>query len=642
MAKHTSHSSHGSGDNAEIGDLLQTSLTKGLEQMEHHSAQDGENDTAKLFGLFEMDSGVVAAANTAYTTFIGLGTTWLTPKTYRYAYNAAKHIQVSGHALSHTALNRTAAGASLAANLGLIFANDIAAYSNEMKRHHEQKADISRRLAPVLNDIKGSHSMGAFMSVTAEQNSVLYAHRRRMTRTHSTKTNNIVMAALGANIPNLMLQGVPLRGLISGTARSDIIIGQAGNAAKVKELEAEFRDDRRHAKKTDEQINELVENQLTQDKLSNGSYLAQMIGSGTFKTISNTLVKSSERKLKKSMQPYSALDMILALEDQMQNNPGRQDSFQLPQNGRELPLKQYVAEIFKHHQKELADFNPKQTEIRKALHNDLDQIAGMIAERMQSGDLSPNLLIHLVGEGRIVRKQGRGLVSPEEAQTQIEHFAGKSRSFDSGDTKEFFKERNFTLDHVKEGLHHLKGDEKLDFAATLPDDVLMHAGMTAEELKTVQQHRVHEGYDTMLTHAIAALAAKSDEALQKDGLGKTQIQQLREASQTIAQGGAEALKQLKSGPTNAEGVEHLLMDAVVPHVAGNKEYLGKLLADGRTAAEKASAEAGAIADHAANDEDGAAPGQHANRFTAKARREHEDKGFADREDTREEAFQQRH
>jgi hypothetical protein len=639
------HNDHDSGiDKQEIADLWQKSLTQGLSEARHNDNDDGP-DTIKLFGVLEVDSGVAKAASSVITALGGEITHALSPKTYGFVLGLGKK-NITGHTLQGKTLYRTAAGVTLGVNLGVLLFEPISQFTQAIKDQHQERVDITKKVAPILDDLKGNHRVASFMGMSEATNSVIYAHRRRMHKFHTVKTHNIVLAGLGKNAINIAREAVNVQGFAKGIDR-DLIIKENNHERSEeirRELKATYKKD---DKLSDYEMERRVSQRLQKEAGDGGAKLALFGGTAGLSAIVDTMVQSSEKRLKKNRQPYSALEMILALEEQMQNNPGHSDHFQLPgRQGGELPLDKYVSEIFKLHQREMADIDPKHSEIRKALAQDLDHVGQAIAEKLKAGDLSPLLLIHLVGEGKIVKKKGRGIASADEVKEQVERFANKSRSYDVADPKEFLAERNFDLAKVKQGLEHLHGEEKLDFASTLPDGLLKDAGMGEKEIKQVQAHRVQPLYDEYLTNTISGIAAHSDEELQKGGLGKTQITKLREAAESIAQGGEEALHALKNGPTNGEGIEHLINDYAVPKIAGDKDYLGKLISDGKS---KAAEMAQEVPPMAANDEDGMAPGKHSSRFTNKSRAAMEDRhdlgaanddepmGFADRENGRDEA-----
>lgn len=625
MANTNNHSEHAVGKE-DVSALWQDSLNQSVRALEDHDYKKGDN--AKLFGLVEMDSGIVSALNMLYTTFGGEATKRLSPHTYGTMIKYGGKVPLLGQYLHGERLNRAAAGTALGVNLAFLLAPSVSELTQTLKDHHKERKDMARSIAPVLDDLVGSHSIGALMGVKASGkggNSVIYAHRRRMHKEHSTYSMNVVLKGIGSNLINVLREGTNVSAMLSGRPRHEIEIEKQDERAG--EIRAKLQD--KYADNP-EALEYKVAEQLRKDDNMGGAQFGWMGGTAAITSLVNAVAKSSVRRLEANRQPYSALEMIKALADQVEHNPGGANYFQLPgSRGQQMPLAQYVMEVFKHHQREMADIDPKQSEIRAALDPDLKAIALAIAEKIEQGEMSPLALVHLAGEGRVVRANGRGIASLDEVKAQLDRYTERSRNFNVENHEDFLKERNFDQKAVKEALKHLEGAERLDFAGTLPDQVLTAAGLSDKEVKEVQAHRVAEGFGTMLNETLMGMAALDDKELHNGGLGKSQIERLRQTADQLKLGGDEAMQALQAASKAGDGVEHIVTDFVVPKISADRQYLGTLRSQGRAFAETAPSEQAAPQGFAE---------KHAGRAAEFADNDHE---FAAEDDLAEESFAER-
>lgn len=600
-----------SGKNAAQA-AIQRSLSEGMSRLEHHQySDDPEKNEAKLFGLFTMDAGIVNAIDGMYTALSGEFTRTISPKLYEIVLKNGPKLKISGTALSGKALHRTAAATTLAVNMGIFLGGSVVKFTNDVIDQHRVRAQTARALAPVLDDVIGKHSVGAYNNVSIDTNSVIWAHRRRMGQEATKKNSNTVMTALAKNVINFGTQAMNFRSLATGLHREDLFLKKYEKEAEELRKKYGHEDDyhrqygaRNHshaqndsqAHAADEAAELVARNERIQAKVAEELHRKHDSDAGRFgmmgvnlslPTIIGKIAESSMRRMKTSRQPYSTWEMIHCLSEQMQNNPGGDNRFQLPgKRGQELSLDTYVAEIFKQHQREMCDLSPDYSELRQSLHADLDALVKPIADSLKSGNLNPLMLVRLAGEGKVIKNHGRGLASEADVKKTLEGYEGKSHKINTVDPKEYLAERNFSLAHLKESLGSLSGDEKLDYAASFPDGVLKAAGESEKTIHAAQLHRAKLAYKHMLMHEINGMAAKTDDDLKAGGLGSSQIEQLRKAAEELSERGIDAFEALLSSPTHADGIEHTVNDFVVPKIAGDKEYLGKLVAAGKKAAPK--------------------------------------------------------
>lgn len=519
------------------------------------NAQLGE--TKKLFGLFTVDAGIAAWAQTAYNMGADYFATNLAPKAGSIAKQLGAKAGLQGNKLDNTAA---------IAQIGSIAALKTAGYFGQVIEAHsmqrKQRVDLARSIAPVLDDLKGSHSLGALYSVTQADNEVIFAHRKRLARIASTEnTSRWVDLAINAG-PNMLLDGKRFKAIWQ--EKGDVSLEQIRLQEEVQKHEAQMKAD--------------------VGEIGDGSQ-GKLIFSGLLNTglpqVAERISKTGQYNLCKQLQPYSALEMILELNEQVASNPESRGfqvppSFQSPRGHREqYGLEEYVMRIFIQHQKDMADISPNHTEIREALRQDLASVAKPIAAAIRSGDMSAMSLVRMVGEGKVIKKNGRGIAPVEEVTALIKREAPKQASYLHVDPAEYYKDAAFTRAQLKTALKSLDGEEKLLFSAMFPDSVLEEAGMSAKDVKSMREATAKH-YDQKVAEAIAGLNVKSDDALKNEGLAENEVQQVRAAQASIEEAGIEAVKHLKTSATNENGIEHLLTNAVVH----KPEYLGKLVKAG--------------------------------------------------------------
>jgi hypothetical protein len=311
--------------------------------------------------------------------------------------------------------------------------------------------------------------------------------------------------------------------------------------------------------------------------------------SGPLAITLDAIIRNKTEAHRQKTQPYSALDMILTLEGQLSDD-SRASSFALPsgssgRHGRDLPLKQYVAEILRQHQKDMNALDVEYVPIRKALDPRLEEISGVIADALKSGDLSALALIRLVGEGHIIKNKGRSLARPADVKTLVAKMSAAPSTYSQLDPKEYFAEAAFNAKELKEALHALEGEERLTFAAMVPDAVLREVGLSDKEVKDIRAATL-KTYEDTLGKAVLGLAKEDDAALQDKGLAKEEITLIRESAGRIASEGKDAVHELraKAGNPKGEGVERILLQGAISQIhAKDTAYLGTLVQKGATA-----------------------------------------------------------
>ena len=565
----SNYGTHDAGDaimsREKMHDLAEDAFEKSAKAMSN--AEIGK--TTKLFGLFEVDAGLAAYIASMYNIASNVATNYLQPHTYDLTKKYASQAGMKGQGLNRVAAMTTVA-TTVAVKAGGFIAPVFEAYGNQRK----QRTELAHKLAPILDDLKGKHSVGSLYAVKATDNEVIYVQRKRMGRiAHSHNFKAIVDLAINAGA-NLATDIKPLTKLV----------GYKGEA-----LGAEGRHDAiiNHDLPTEAPDSHQAVARNVTNKHEMKNLLGGFVGV-TSSQIADRVAKSNEVKLQQTLQPYSAYEMIQELDTQVSSNP-KASSYQVPKaygskrgSQKSMPLEEYVMSIFIQHQKDMADLSPDHTEIREALKDELAAAARPIAQSIRKGDMSALSLVRLVGEGKIIKNQGRAIASAEDVEKLIVRDAPKEASYFQMESKDYYKDASFTREDLKVALKALDGEEKQHLAAMIPDKALIEAGMSSHDVKAVRTAMAKD-YERMIAEAVIGLDGKSDEELKKDGMAQKEIDFLHKAFEKIERDGLKAVHEIRSGPNNDNnGVERLITNVTVGQVVkGHKDYLGKIIKEGR-------------------------------------------------------------
>ncbi|MEJ0009865.1 MAG: hypothetical protein WDN72_04650 [Alphaproteobacteria bacterium] len=589
----------------DISKAFQDSLAKANESLSKHDYKDGE-DTAKLFGIVEMDSGMVSWATGLYNALIGVAANKWSPQIYGTIRSRASEY------LKGSALDRTAAGGALAINTALYVLPHGGKLIELIRNQHKERNELVRSIAPVLDEIKGHHSLAVFYGIKESDNEVIYAQRRRMLKINHAKNIKETLGLAVKIAPNLLregdhffafMEGKPSTGFALHQEKMQLVNRHRKEVAGYRNIDPKqvtFRDLEQTAnaysgplyknqglRRDLERLNPKPHNQYGRDHDSYGHGRSEMsaTGAGFFAAnfsiapMVDKYIQSSQHRLEKTLQPYSALDMILELEKQIKS--GNTDGFSLPgDKGGSLPLDAYIAQVIIQHQKDMSDLDPKYTQIREALHKDLEKTVQPIAEAIKNGDLAPLALVRLVGEGHIIKGKGRSIADAESVGAIVDKMSGKKQATVSVDPKEFFAESPFTHDDLKVALNNLEGEERTLFAAMFSDEVLKQGGMDEKDIKNVRDTVKKDIYEHMVAALVAGVPVEEAEQLKKDGLAEKEVTRIGEAQNTLKEEGEQAVHKLKTSPVNTDGIEHSLVNLIVTKLRGDRTYFGKLRAEG--------------------------------------------------------------
>ena len=523
-----------------IAGIASDVLDKGRENAER--AEEEHAKPIKIFGVIEVDPALVAYLQAGYNVLADL----LEKAGSGYFYTAGSWIAARLGIKNEATVKQLAAATTFGAGVVIKAGGYVSPMFDTFKTYHDDQAMLARKLAPVLDDMKGSHSVKALQSVTAAENEMIAAHRHHMLKQMHLKRS--------ANLTDLIISAGPS---IAFSAAD--YSGMHKKGFSPEQLKA-FRDAQGAQKNSIRQYAETLVQALTPG-------------------LAAQFKKSNEKTMKRALQPYSALEMILTLQDQIAQNPAA-DSFDAPGKHKSWPLERYVREILIQHQRDMADISGEHTELRTALNEDLEAIAKPIAESLKKGDLAALTLVRWVGEGQLIKERGRRLATVAEVDQLLGTAEKAPMPQLTIDPKEYYVDAAFTHRDLTAALQSLQGEERTLFAALFPDTVLTHAGLKDVEIRQIRDS-VTKNYESVLAATLAAVAEKTDEQLEQEGMAKAEIKQLREVMDGVKEKGAEAVHEARVSPANANGIERVLTNWAVPHVKAGRVHLGTLLAKGK-------------------------------------------------------------
>ncbi len=538
------------------GDL--ESETKNVFEQGMHAMAESEargDKPVKLFGLMEVPAGAVVFANIAYNALSKLGSDQIQQPIYEGVH------KLLGKHLAEGKVGKVAAATTFAASFGLKAGGYVVPIVTGVFDQHKELATAAKDIAPVLDELKGNHSQLALMMVNASDNSVIAAHKSRMDKIYgSRRMQNLTQLVFnaGANIMLDVRQGVGM--WKHGMSPDQVAAGLHKTPTNTPVLEGE--DARIAAMRTDKsgQSKQMLE------------YMWGTGGAG----LAEIFTASSKRKQKALIAKPSAFEMLVALDQQMTNNPNVR--IQAPGEHRDYSLEAYIMKTMLVHQQEMSDMDSHYTAIRPALREELGELVKPMAEAIREGIISPLTLMHLIGEPQkfpVIRNKGRALATSDEVETMIEKLVGKKSNTRIVDVDDFMAKHDLKIENLKKALGILQGDERLKITSLFPDSVLDKAGVNAEEMKHIQGFRSSPEYDTLLAQMATVVAQTEEKALKHGGLTSRQIKRLDDAAQTLRSDTA-AIKDLKNGFTNADGIEHDLIDWAIPQLEGGAIHLGKI------------------------------------------------------------------
>lgn len=531
----------------EMDRALKTSLREGYK---------GEPETFLGMEVDPMLSGVIS---TAYN----MGTKWATKSWLGdYIYSTTMRMlspQLQSGQMQHGTASRVASATTFGASLLLKSGKYITPIFNtffwEPKTKYEE---LAKKIAPVLDELKGSHSLLSLMRVGITDNEMIYAHRQRLAKiVHNKQMGSFWDFAINV-VPNSISDVLLFRGTWSKRTSPQMLRNS----------------DPRYQQKQQQQHTQQGVPTTPEDMLDYGVNL--FTG-----PLAEAMKAKNAKKLSESLSGQSALEMVLALEEEILNDPKKQMFYPSPQSKQGMTLEDYIMQVMIHHQEDMVKLNPAYSPIRKEMREDLALVAKPLAKAIRSGEINALALVRLIGEGHIIKAQGRVISSVEEVEALVERSCSKSEHKLHQNPKDYYGTSSFTRDDLKATLKVLEGNERLLVASWFSDAMLEDAGLEPKEIKDIREATCAH-YEQMLLEELSGVIAKSDEELKREEMPVAEIRKVREAQKKLECGGEKAIHELRESPANPHGVERLLANLVIPKmVVGDREYLGRLVAVGR-------------------------------------------------------------
>lgn len=400
----------------------------------------------------------------------------------------------------------------------------------------KERAHLATTCAPILKEMQADGLPNSIGSVGVEHNEIIYAHRSRLNSTLSHFSFNNFLSLASTQIAPFT-KNTPAEGNPAGSNNGGLIAILSG---------------------------------------------AVEFGIGKYK-------KASNEKFSANQNTCSAFTLIETLNEQIKKhanqggNIARADlAFPKTMGNRSTTLANYIATIIKAHNADMARMHPEDfSELRPALSGQLQEVSKQLASAIAAGDLAPLSLIRLIGEGHIIKQQGRGLIEPSEISALVGKHAGSALSRVDISAEDYLKMAAFKDKELRETLNNLDGVERGLFASFFPNSVLKRAGLSEDQISTIRAETAPV-YERNLAVLLAGICAQNDEELKKSGMADSEIKTLREAHAHLENHGEEAVHAMRANATNAKGIELPLVNAALPLIQSGT-HLGTLMQAGKEA-----------------------------------------------------------
>lgn len=519
------------------------SFTQQMRDIEAQQASGAVVEDYKFLGFLSMPAHLGAMLKTFVNPLIMEGGVYLQERADSLVgKHAHKIFSNPAHAKMATA------GTALAVGVGTQLSENIYTFWKDLREYKRALSQTATDVAPVLKDIKGSSGFMTLLGVKADENEVIYVRRQRLGAVHSG---------------NHLRNGIGLIEKLPGAARS------------ITSLPA-----------LQEQAGEI---QGRMQGMVNDRFKSMMIGaSGGVAPMVDYYKQSLKVSQQKAQMRPDALQMITSLQETLKHSPDAQE-FDVPGTRyNTVSLGNYIAMVFKCHQEDMSKLDKSCSPVRRQLEGKLLEVSERLAQSIREGEISPLMLVRLVGERHVIKRGGRDVASLKEVQAVIRKYSQKAQSYQDVPEKEFYE--NVPKQDVHELLSGLKGEERQMFMATLPDNILQAEGIGEKEIKEMRD-ATGARYKQILAEAVAGIAHSDDADLEKMGLQPEGIAQARAAAQEIAEGGLKVVDRLRASPSNTIGLEGIVHQAMI----GDKSVtMGALAQKGKVALKQ-------MAEQAAND-----------------------------------------
>jgi hypothetical protein len=474
-------------------------------------------------------------------------------------------VKLDTNGIAHGRAGAIVGIAAISSTVAVAAAPFIGDFFSGTKKHKRERNNMVRKARTLVEEVTGSQDAKALMRVTEHDNEVLYVQRKRFQQDMQHRMLDDMRMGVLSTAPTAITSVLRANSRsLNKTIRKFMSSGSGEKAAK-----------------------EAAENGNNIAKEGGAKFTA--FASLVMPQVGEMFTEESKRNYSLNRQKYTAFEMILQLDELLRNTDladgNYVDSFPLPAKSGNRNLAGYITEVFKQHQRDMERINPEHVTLRKALDSQLQDISKDIAEAIKRGDLAPLSLARLVGERMVVRNEGRTLAKPSEVRLAIEKMSGSVLKYLHVDSAEYYGESSFSRQDMKEALGRLQGEDRIIFASMVPDDILKEAGITSEQIDSIRESSARV-YDKKLAQIVTGLAGHNDDTLAGLGLAKEEIKQLRHVAEQVKKEGEASIKGFRAKPTDPNGIERVVTNAVVGRVQGDEGYLRNLIRQGQESMDK--------------------------------------------------------
>ena len=505
---------------------LQDIMKEETESVERQNAKDEAalhgkpKDSKKLFGLIELSPQMDALAR--------LTVDWADPYV---RLHGEKFIKEAGDVALAKVLKTDPKKArdistafSNAVGWGYVMKRPFIGGFNSTRGLKIEREELAERLQPVLRSegiMQGGHS--SLTKAGLDGNEILQVEHDRMGSHFKYNMYRDVGAEMIVTAPQILLKrrsNAERDALIHDASKPDIGESQSDfmqrQSKEVLELQEQLTKDGHKPETVQTFVNSHLEGnsakqpkkgkaKLSDDALQSIGPVVGAVGTATMRQNISSREKANTQHLQET-----ALDKIEKIYEQALDK-GKVKTIE----GK--PLKTYVKDIFQTHQK-----NMGQKHVGERLTEKFDYAAEQIAEAIERGRMHPMALVHLVGERMIVKKDGKVIASRAEIDEALDAMCEKMPAKFDVDADEYLGESTMTEVDIKHILTNLTGQARDLFVEIIPDEVLMHVGLTEEDIHSTHLRNKKE-FGKLLTTALMDIASMSEEELKAAHLNDDEI-----------------------------------------------------------------------------------------------------------------------
>ncbi len=155
----------------------------------------------------------------------------------------------------------------------------------------------------------------------------------------------------------------------------------------------------------------------------------------------------------------------------------------------------------------------------ETVSQEIEAISRAIVRPMLEGRLDPLALVKLLGEDKVIRREGASIIDVDELKDMLDELCPALSPERRLGVKAFFEQGGieFSLEDVTRGWEQLSGSEKSLFALLLSDKILLAAGASKGDIEEYNRkaESLHPSYEEQMAMAMISLAELPDEDKRK-------------------------------------------------------------------------------------------------------------------------------